>query len=832
MLLLAIAYGPGLAAGKIILPADMLDAFAPWAATSTMDRPLNPLLGDQIQQMYPWRVFIHQELAAGRFPLWNPYVGAGSPLFSNGQSAVLFPLNLVVLWLSPEIAATLVQLAKPPLAAIGMALFLRALSVRGIAGILAGIAWAFSGPMVAWLGWPHTNALLMVPFLFWAATRWIQRPSLRWWGLNAALLAVQLLGGHPETTAHTVVLLGIYGVALRVQLDLNEPGGGVSFPRRALRTIGVLVGWGGSVPFGAALAGIQVVPLIASIADSVTAAERGISGLANVVLDTETLLTWIVPSFFGTPLAMTFGTLNFLNYNETVGYVGIGVVALAITSVLAPRRLGWIGLALLTLIAFAMAYGIPVLTELRRVPGLNYAANTRFVYFGALGLACLAGMGLDLCLREHGRRTRFVVIGVVSVICVGCAALAAMPGLLQPSVVGAAPLTPVEAAAWRRLELAKAVGIAMLWICAFAVLLLRPKAARNQPKAVGAPAGIRRLALSSTAGGALVVAALSVDLLVFGARYNPMMSPELLTRVPSSIDYIRQADPNGRLIGLAETLLPNTAMLFGLSDFRAYEPVADHHMLKYFERMDDKLLGDIRSRFYLFLWEPRVSMLSVAGVRWVIAPMGDDRTATTTALAAGGLIHRFTGDGTEVWENPAARPRAYVADSVATVPDASRALEWVVQHGADPRAASTVVVDEGLPSYVCVSTSDCSALGTSVSATVREASFLPGRSLARVLAPRGGLLVVNDVLYPGWVATVDGETVPIYRANYLFMGVPVPPGEHAVTLEYRPPAVALGGMLSFAGLALIGLAFAVAGLRVRLPSPAPSQPSGEPELIG
>lgn len=53
------------------------------------------LLGDVLfwglpsLQFYPWRHFAMGEFAAGRFPLWNPYNGAGAPLLANYQSSAL-----------------------------------------------------------------------------------------------------------------------------------------------------------------------------------------------------------------------------------------------------------------------------------------------------------------------------------------------------------------------------------------------------------------------------------------------------------------------------------------------------------------------------------------------------------------------------------------------------------------------------------------------------------------------------------------------------------------------------------------------------------------------
>ncbi|MCZ7542814.1 MAG: hypothetical protein M5R40_04420 [Anaerolineae bacterium] len=42
-------------------------------------------------QFVPWRDFAFAELAAGRLPLWNPYLGGGAPLLANYQTAFFYP---------------------------------------------------------------------------------------------------------------------------------------------------------------------------------------------------------------------------------------------------------------------------------------------------------------------------------------------------------------------------------------------------------------------------------------------------------------------------------------------------------------------------------------------------------------------------------------------------------------------------------------------------------------------------------------------------------------------------------------------------------------------
>jgi len=69
---------------------------------------------------------------------------------------------------------------------------------------------------------------------------------------------------------------------------------------------------------------------------------------------------------------------------------------------------------------------------------------------------------------------------------------------------------------------------------------------------------------------------------------------------------------------------------------------------------------------------------------------------------------------------------------------------------------------------------------------------------------RAGWLVLGDVNYPGWTATVDGRAAPIYTADGILRAVPLPPGPHVVRFEFRPLSVAVGGAIS--GLALLAAA--------------------------
>jgi hypothetical protein len=56
----------------------------------------------------------------------------------------------------------------------------------------------------------------------------------------------------------------------------------------------------------------------------------------------------------------------------------------------------------------------------------------------------------------------------------------------------------------------------------------------------------------------------------------------------------------------------------------------------------------------------------------------------------------------------------------------------------------------------------------------------------RVRLEEPGMLVASQTWAPGWRATDNGETVPVYRVDYALQGVYLGAGEHTVELVYRP----------------------------------------------
>lgn len=69
--------------------------------------------------------------------------------------------------------------------------------------------------------------------------------------------------------------------------------------------------------------------------------------------------------------------------------------------------------------------------------------------------------------------------------------------------------------------------------------------------------------------------------------------------------------------------------------------------------------------------------------------------------------------------------------------------------------------------------------------------------LIDVTAAGTNLLFISEAYYPeGWKAFLNGNEIPIYRANYHFRAVIIPPGKHALEMKFEPRGFSLGKTLS------------------------------------
>lgn len=91
------------------------------------------------------------------------------------------------------------------------------------------------------------------------------------------------------------------------------------------------------------------------------------------------------------------------------------------------------------------------------------------------------------------------------------------------------------------------------------------------------------------------------------------------------------------------------------------------------------------------------------------------------------------------------------------------------------------------------------------SAVVTLTSYAPNHLKYDVNSKNGGVVVLSEVYYPGWTATVDGQDVTLGKVNYILRALNVKAGKHTVELDFHPSSVRTTETIAYVGFALLVL---------------------------
>ena len=202
-------FGLGMHRG-LLLSNDVKSMSWPWAPGYAKQEIVAPALSDPVWHFVPWLEFARKEMFAGRLPLWNPHQDGGVPLLGNAQSGLGAPVLWPVLLFGTAGGWNVSLLLRLVLAFSGMLLWQRDLGRSLASATLAGLAFALSGPFIAWLENSISIPAAAVPLLLYFVRRVTLRPSPGAAAGCALVTYLVLSGGHPETALMAALLAGAY----------------------------------------------------------------------------------------------------------------------------------------------------------------------------------------------------------------------------------------------------------------------------------------------------------------------------------------------------------------------------------------------------------------------------------------------------------------------------------------------------------------------------------------------------------------------------------------------------------------------------------------------
>jgi hypothetical protein len=156
----------------------------------------------------------------------------------------------------------------------------------------------------------------------------------------------------------------------------------------------------------------------------------------------------------------------------------------------------------------------------------------------------------------------------------------------------------------------------------------------------------------------------------------------------------------------------------------------------------------------------------------------------------------YNSDNILILHNERALPRVWLTPAAEAV-DREEALRRIRGEGDpfDPLRTALLEIEPG-------KLADLTGGRPSPNATARLVSYEANRLIIETDANTSTVLVVSEMNYPGWRATVDGQATTIYPADYLLRGVLLPAGRHRVEMQYAAPGARIGGLISLFTLLL------------------------------
>lgn len=788
--------GPSLLPGRLFLPLHPV-SFAPLATERPEDaarllEQASYLTSDRVFPQLTDQIAVRERLLAGDWPGWEPRLGLGVPLFGGTMAAPLYPPNALALALAPERAAGPLALVALLLAGLGAWRLFGRLELGDGARLVGALTYQVGGFALANLHYGmKVDAALWLPWQLWAAEGVARRErgAGAWLAVTTAL---PLLAGFPP--------IAFFGLAATAAWCLVRAPG-----RARARALGWLA-------LGVLAAGVQLVPTAEASRES-TRGPRTAADLEAERLPAATLLSSVVPHLFGAPGEPVFAphrpvawwlvrdaraasTANPLEWNLFAGAAAVALAAAALVA--APRRA--LAPALLLLAALGFAQGWPGVRLAYRLPGLDLGAPARALCVAWLAWPWLAALGAQALLEGRPRARGAAVVAAV-LLALGGVALARLEPdawaarleheLVERHGVDVAEVRrtvrPEEArAAARRLARSGAFLATFGLSAAAAALVAGALARRGRPLAAALP-----LAAVCALEGALVGAPhLAPRRADETALFPESPAMDALAAAAGDGRVLRHDTSPGGVAAVERLARPNLPQAYGVADLTPYVVFPPRRSVELLEALDPRTrwrTGTARLPDVALCGHP---ILDLARVTCVLAlqPLEHPRLELVHALP-GFAVHRRDG----------AFPVARVVPHARWMSDARAVLDTLAR---EPRPEREVLL-VGAPADPL---SDPAPHPTWEPGEVTVERPSPDRLDVRVHAGSGGWLVLHEAWYPGWVAELDGEPVPLRPADHAFRALRLPPGDHVVRTRYAPGSTRVGLGISALALLAIGAA--------------------------
>jgi hypothetical protein len=743
-----------------------------------------PLIGDSLEQHYPWAFQLAQSLRHFKLPFWTPLIQCGFPLVAESQIGAFYLPNLVLFGFLPfHVAYSYMNLLHWFIAGWGTYAYARQMKLESMPAFIATVVFVFGGAYGgAYYNMTSLKTICWFPMALFFLERYLEERKGRFLLGMTVVIGQSLVAGYLQMAVLTWLIFGAYAI-IRIFIFPEDSS---LWTKKAV-TLGALALAAG----GAIILALPQIYLTFQLAmgSNRTGLEEGYAYVGS--MSPMVLGTLVIPNL----------SLIFRGNNLYSGSFALFLVIFTFCSPDIRKSRAFKLWSAMTLLALLLALGrwSPIYVVLIKLTKFySFRVPAKFLGFICFGLAMLSAVGFQSLWQ--GRSTQAVVkkafhfyLAIVAAFVVLMVSgnlfltagrnfaiklgeffvmrfVYAKPGHPHPLETYLEGVKNYPDYALKYISLSDPANIWMFAMSGFCVVLLL--------------AFLRKKIIARSLLGVgiffLVVdlyAASFLDIQLDLAPYKTILVPSPFLKI---LDQERSAGQLGRVYGFRSTVkrlpfVPSQNMLYGIEDIGAYSPLISK---RYNESIG--LLGNVNDSNYQAFPSPdfvlqRLPLLSFLNISHILSTEPLEH-ADLKLLERDGRFESY------LYKNMGVHQLAYFFCRVEIAQDWDALRSKLMAPHFDPK--ETLLLEKG--ELKKIKPFDPS-IQTDPMATIRVQDRHENFEEWQIQTAKAGFFVIAETFYAGWNATVNDQSTPILKAHGLFRAIRIDgPGSYRIQFKYKP----------------------------------------------
>ncbi|MDD5772154.1 MAG: YfhO family protein [bacterium] len=692
-------------------------------------------------------VFVNGLLKTGEIPFWNPYSYSGTPCF-GALGPFFYPTNII--YSLSGISLPLYYLCEYMLCIFlsgsFMYLYAKNIGLSKTSSFLAGIFFMFSGNIITLMNAGHMlniQAITYIPIILYFFDKGIQKDTIFYFLLTACFLGIQSYTAGFQIVAYTAVFLFLY-LLLKIV-----------FEKKSYNLIGYFMLIAVLVPL---IAAVYVIPSNYFFKFSYRAAPT-YEYFTSWSFPPMEAITFLLPRFFGFMEATYWGIYQFRITSDYFGILPIILAFLSVFFLIKDKRV--LCFTILSIISLLLSLGgyTPLYKILYHFPIISSFRNpSRWLVFFTFFTVLLAGFGIDFIINfadKKYKKEKFIQFNAFKIILIILSACFLMIWVwfslnnkiiipnMQTWELIRKKTNYLNIYVLYKMIAGDLFRLAMLFTASTVFILL------------AFYGKISKYVLT----GCLLVLFLA-DMWYIGllsVRTVPIPKPDI--RQEETIDFLKQDSSLYRVLPVDGFSSENWFMGSKIQSVKGYLI----SLKNYHDAMDNGVFNNI-------------NFLNLLNVKYILTTRNIDYP----------VFKLVYNQNINIYQNLAVSPRASLFNKIEVNKDRSDYMSKLMS--PDFNIKEKLIINEDFEEKL----DTVSFNGDEINIT----AYHPNYITLDVNNPGNSVLLMSEIYYPEWKATVDGKESKIYQADELFRAVYLTKGSHHVEFHYSPKLLYIGTVIS------------------------------------